>query len=85
MVRAPVRRGFYLVVRDKEERRLAIEGPMDDDRRWQSAIARTGEDGRKIKWELPEEPTRESVLAACKLKYPDYKVVATRSILRSRD
>lgn len=81
MIRATVRRGFYLVVRDEEERHLAVEGPMDDDAGWHNAIMRACESGRKIAWELPEEPTRESVLSACKRKYPDYKLVSIRSIV----
>ena len=39
---------FYLIIRDKEKRTFSIEGPMEDDTRWNHAVVEATEQGREI-------------------------------------
>lgn len=72
---------FFLIVRDSDRNTFSVEGPMQDDRRWNSAVHNAQVKGRQVGCSSAHAASPESAARSYAAEYPDFTRVPSGSIV----
>lgn len=73
---------FFLIVRDDDTNQFSVEGPMQDDRPWITAVGAAQGNGRSVRCHNPGIATSANAVATSyALHHPGLKRVSAGSIV----